>query len=269
MTVYLEYVFIENLIMDFIILKETLELVKLKTNNKRIFLASAISTIYVIIMLMLKLDVLNYALSKILLAMCITYIAILPKDIRVYLKGIALFFLVSIINLGTYICIANIFNMPKETKLERALVYIATYYLAKTFLVGLWRMYRTEINKRELNYVVELNISGKLYTYEGFLDTGNTVHSHGLPVIFAEILEEEILDKLINYESFEVKTVTLGNVCTKKAYILEGIKISNNKKSWIVDAGVVFENRKISKLNNYNMVLNYILYTESMGGIKL
>ena len=269
MTIYLEYLFIENLIMDFIILKETIELAKLNASNKRMFLASIFSSIYVIVMFVFKLNILNYWISKILLSMCMTYIAVLPKDIKIFLKSILLFFMVSTINVGTYVCVSNMFNIPSVTGLEKAFIYIATYYLAKTFLTGLWRMYRTEINKRDLNYTVELNISGKLYTYTGFLDTGNTVYSHGLPVIFAEVLDETVFEKLKNYESFDVKTVTLGNVCTKKAYILEGIRIGNKKKEWIVNAGVVFENRKISKLNNYNMVLNYILYTETMGGIKL
>ncbi len=269
MTIYLEYVFIENLIMDFIILKETIELAKFNASNKRMLLASISSSIYVIVMLVFKLDVLNYWISKILLAMCMVYIAVLPKDIKLYLKIIFLFFMVSVINLGTYMCISNIFNIPKDTGLEKATIYISTYYLAKTFLANLWKLYRTELTKRDLNYKVEVKISGKVYTYTGFLDTGNTVYSHGLPIIFAEVLDESIFEGIKKLEAFDVKTVTLGNVCTKRAYILEEIRISNRNESWNVKAGVVFENRKISKLNNYNMVLNYILYTESMGGIVL
>ena len=76
MTIYLEYVFIENLIMDYFILKETNEIAKLHVNNKRIILASLFSSIYVVLMLVFKLEVLNYAISKILLAMCTVYIGI-------------------------------------------------------------------------------------------------------------------------------------------------------------------------------------------------
>ncbi len=269
MTIYLECIFIENLIMDFIILKETVEIAKLKLNIKRLVLASIFSSIYVVAMIAFKLSFLNYITTKILSAMCMMYIAVIPREIEVYLKSIILFFMVSIINVGTYTCISSIFNLQSETGLEKVLVYISTYYFAKTFLVKLWKIYRTEINKKELNYTVELNISGKVYTYVGFLDTGNTVYSHGLPIIFAELLDEKMLEELNNYESFDVKTVTLGNVCSKKAYILDGVKISTKNKSWDVKVGVVFEERKISKLNNYNMILNYILYTESMGGIKI
>ncbi|MBR6688680.1 MAG: sigma-E processing peptidase SpoIIGA [Clostridia bacterium] len=269
MTIYLEYIFLENLIMDFVVLKETIEIAKVNLNNKRIMLASLISSTYVVVMFYFRLERLNYVVTKLLLAICIIYISVKPKTMKIYSKCFVLFFLVSIINVGTYIVISNIFNMSNELGLEKAFVYIFTYFVGKTFLGGLWRIYRTEINKNELNYTVKINIGGKIYTYTGFLDTGNTVYSHGVPVIFAELLDEKMLKGIENKPYFNVKTVTLGNVCTKKAYILEGIKISSKTKEWIVNAGVVFEDRQLSKQNNYNMILNYILYTESMGGIEI
>lgn len=269
MNIYLEYIFLENIIMDFIIIKETLEVTKLKINNKKIILAAIISSIYVAIMLFFKIKEMNFALSKICLALLTIYIATEIKNIKVYLKCVLVFFMVSTINAGAYVFVANIFNLSVSNTLERALVYIATYYLAKTFIFRLWEMYKVELNKRELNYVVELNIKGEIYTFAGFLDTGNTVCSHGLPVIFAEVIDEKIVDSLSNMQSYDVKTVTLGNVCTKKAYILEDIKISSKKQKWVVKAGVVFENRTLSKQNNYNMILNYTLYTDFMGGIKI
>lgn len=269
MTIYLEYIFIENLIMDFIILKETIELAKLKVNNKRIILASIFSSIYVVIMLLFKFNILNYALSKLCLVLCMIVIATKLKNIRMYIKVYFLFFMVSTLNVGVYIVIANIFNITNQSGLEKTLIYIVTYYFTKTFISKLWKLYKVEINKRELNYTVELKIGEKIYTYIGFLDTGNTVYSHGLPVIFAEITDEKLISKLTAYETFNVKTVTLGSTCSKKAYVFDKIKISNKTKTWLVKAAVVFENRRISRLNNYNMILNYILYTDSMGGIEI
>ncbi len=269
MDIYLEYIFLENVIMDFVIIKETLEIAKIRLRNKRIILASIISSLYVVIMLYFKVREMNFVISKIFLMLVTMYIATDVKSVKSYLKGIMLFFMVSAINLGIYICISNIFNISANRGLEKALVYIATYYLGNKSLFKLWQMYKVELNKRELNYTVELNIGGELYIFNGFLDTGNTVYSHGMPVIFAEVIDEKMLEGLGKLECFDVKTVTLGNVCTKKAYILEGIKISSKKQYWVVKAGVVFETRQLSKLNNYNMILNYILYTDSMGGIKI
>lgn len=269
MNIYLEYIFLENIIMDFIIIKETLEITKLKINSKKIILASIISSLYVVIMLFFKIKEMNFAFSKVCLTLLSIYIATDIKDVKVYLKCVSVFFMVSIINTGAYVCIANIFNLSVNNALERTLVYIVTYYLAKTFIFRLWKIYKVELNKRELNYAVQLNVAGKIYIFTGFLDTGNTVYSHGLPVIFAEVIDEKILESLSALESYDVKTVTLGNVCTKRAYILEDIKISSKKQSWVVKAGVVFENRQLSKQNNYNMILNYVLYTDSMGGIKI
>ena len=90
-----------------------------------------------------------------------------------------------------------------------------------------------------------------------------------MPVIFAEMLDEQMENELCAKESFDVKATTIGNMCKKKAYIFEDILILKKEGSWQVKAGVVFEKRKISKSDNYNMILNYILYTDSLGGIKL
>ncbi len=269
MEIYLEYIFLENLIMDFIIIKETLEIAKLRIENKRIALASTIASLYIVLMLFFKVREMNFAISKIFLMIIILYIATEIKDVKSYLKLILIFLMVSVINAGACVCVSNIFNLSLNNGLEKALVYIATYYLAKTFLFRLWKIYKLELTQKELNYTVQLNVAGKSYAFKGFLDTGNTVCSHGVPVIFAEVIDENMLNDLSSLECFDVKTVTLGNVCTKRAYILEGIKISKKTKQWVVKAGVVFENRQLSKLNNYNMILNYMLYTDSMGGIKI
>ncbi|MBR6613402.1 MAG: sigma-E processing peptidase SpoIIGA [Clostridia bacterium] len=269
MNIYLECIFLENVIMDFVIIRETLDILRLRVNNKRIILASILSSLYVTIMLLFKILEMDFVISKLLLVLVIMYISIEEYYVKIYLKSILIFFMVSFINVGIYAGISNIFNIPVSSAVVRALVYIATYYLSKIIISRLWQMYKMELNKNELNYTVELNIGDKTYFYSGFLDTGNTVCCCGMPVIFAEVIDEKMLQGLEKNKSFNVKTVTLGNVCTKTAYILEDIKISNKKQTWFVNAGVVFEKRQFSKTNNYNMILNYILYTDSMGGIKI
>ena len=269
MIIYLEYIFFENLIMNFIILKETIELAKIRFDAKRVIIAAGIASVYVVLMLILKIKGMNLAISKIMLALSITYIATLPKTIEKYIKYNLLFFLISIINVGTYTTILNIFNLKMGNGLKEILIYIATYYISRSFLVELWKIYKVNLNRKELIYDVEFKLDGKQYDYTGFLDTGNTVQANGLPIIFAEITDEKQIEKLANIEKIEIKAITLGNVCVKQAYILEDIKIKKDNKEWRVKAGVVFENRKISRWNHYNLILNYVLYTDVMGGIRL
>lgn len=269
MIIYLDYLFIENVIFDFIILKEVSKLAKIKSNNKRIFLATIVSSIYVVIMLLFKLKELNYFISKILLAFVTVYIAFKPEKPAFYIKLILLFFTVSIVNIGALIVLKSLLGISELSGISKIVIYVFVYLIGELIVGRLWKLYSSEVTKDNLNYTVILKVDGKNYEYEGFLDTGNTVYSHGMPVIFAEVFDERIETNLKDKEYFEVKTVTLGSISSKKAYVFDDIQIIGKNERWCVKAGVVFETSKIAKYNNYNMILNYILYTESMGGIKI
>jgi len=269
MTIYLDYLFIENVIFDFIILKEVANVSKVKCKNKNLLIAAIFSSLYVVLMLIFKLVALNYFIIKVLLACATVYIAFKPNRITSYIKLILMFFLVSIINVGILIVSKNLLGIEEITGIIKIAIYVFVYLIGRLILFKLWKMYSTNVTKESLNYTVILKVDDAEYIYDGFLDTGNTVYSHGMPVIFAEILDENIIAKLKDKEYFETKTVTLGSVTIKKAYVFDNILIVNGKESYRVKAGVVFENNKMSKFNNYNMILNYILYTESMGGIKI
>ena len=267
MTIYLDYLFIENVIANFIILKEVSKISKIKYKN--IIIATIISALYVVVMLTFKLRTLNYFVSKILLAFVTVYIAFRPNKVIQYIKLVLIFFLVSIVNIGILIVSKNLLGIDELTGITKIAIYVFVYLMGRIVLFKFWKMYSLDITKETLNYTVTLKIGNKEYQYEGFLDTGNTVYSHGMPVIFAEVLDNNMLKELETKEYFETKTVTLGSVTIKKAYVFDDILIANGKESYYVKAGVVFENNKMSKWNNYNMILNYILYTESVGGIKI
>ena len=55
MKIYLDYIFIENFIIDFIILYETSLMAKIKVKNKWLVIAAALSSLYVVIMIVFKL----------------------------------------------------------------------------------------------------------------------------------------------------------------------------------------------------------------------
>ena len=135
----------------------------------------------------------------------------------------------------------------------------------------MWKIYKGEIKNNDLIYDVKIELNEKVYKYKAFLDTGNSVFSYtnNLPVIFAEVLDDEILTELENKEYFHIRTVTLSNETSKKAYIFNKVEVTKNNKTWFVKTAVVFEKAKLSRDNSYNMLLNYILYTQDLGGIKI
>lgn len=271
MTIYLDYIFIENIVIDYILLIETSHIARKNISNKKTILAAIISSCYVVFMMYLKIQELNYVFCKILLVIVMIYIAFKPKEIIEYLKIIVLFFLISVINIGSLMLITNLFNMQESNYILKLIIYIASFSLSKFFENHMWEIYKREIKNDDLIYDVKLELNRKIYKYKAFLDTGNSVYSYSnnLPVIFAEILDDEILKELESKEYFNIRTVTLSNEANKKAYIFDNVEITKKERKWFVKTAVVFEKVKLSKNGRYNMLLNYILYTQDLGGIKI
>lgn len=271
MTIYLDYIFIENFIIDYILLKETSYIARKKVSNKRIILATIIASCYVVVMLYLKIQELNYIFCKMLLVIVMVYVTFNPKEISEYLKLIILFFLISTINVGSLIVVTNLLDMQNESFLLEIGIYILSFLISKFFASQMWQIYKREIKNNDLIYDVKIDLNGKKYKYKAFLDTGNNVYSHtnNVPVLFAEVLDDDMLKLIEKRDGFNIRTVTLSNQSNKKAYIFENTEITKNENIWIVKVAVVFENVKLSKDNSYNMLLNYILYTQDLGGIKI
>lgn len=271
MTIYLDYIFIENFLIDYILLKETSYIARKQVTQKSAIISALIASSYVIVMVYLKLEELNYLICKILLVIIMIYISFKPKKINEYIKLIALFILISVINVGTVTVITNLLNLKDVNGVLKVIVYIASLGISKFFMNHMWRIYNREIKNDDLIYEVKLRLGNRTYKYNAFLDTGNNVFSYtyNVPVIFAELTDEDMLEKLKEKESFDVTTVTLSNRQDKKAYIFDNVQITKKDKTWCVKAAIVFEKTKLSKDNSYNMLLNYVLYTENLGGIKI
>lgn len=271
MKVYLDYIFIENFLIDFILLKETSMLAKEKTKNRFLVLSSIISSAYVLLMVVLKVEILNYLISKILLAVVITYISFKPDIFKKYIRLLILFFAVSIINVGTVEVITNLLGINQIDGIQKVTIYISGFLISKLIIIDLWKIYKLNLKSKSLIYDVTLKMGKKKYKYKAFLDTGNNVYSYhnDLPIVFAEIKDENQIKILDNMQSFEINTITLSNKTQKRAYLFNNVEIFKEGKTWYVDMGIVFEQSKFSKNNQYDMILNYILFSEKLGGISL
>lgn len=271
MKIYLDYIFIENFLINYILIQETAYISRRKLSKNRGIIATLIASVYVVIMMLFNISELNYWFCKILLAFVVVYISFKPKRTDEYIKLILLFLLVSIINAGTLTVTLNVLNLKRTSYLNKCIVYISSLFLSKFFMKYMWQMYKSKIKEDDLIYEVSIVLHNKEYKYRAFLDTGNNVFSYtdNIPIIFAELIDKEMLNWLDNNKSFNIETITLSSKQNKKAYKFDNIKIRKKDKIWHVKAAIVFENIKLSNNNNYNMLLNYILYTQNMGGIKI
>ena len=133
MTIYIDIVLIENLIMNYIILFTTAVVLKIKVNHIRLILASLLGAGYSIIAYMGIIKVYSSIIFKIILSVLIIYIAFNPQNIKKMCKDLLLFYLVSFVFGGA--AFALIYIIKPQNILMKNGLFLGTYTL-KTVMLG-------------------------------------------------------------------------------------------------------------------------------------
>ena len=97
MTVYLDIVFLENLLMNYIIIYASGVVIKAEVKKLRLFIASSVGAIYTIVMYLDVIPIYSNFIMKIVLSIVIVYISFKPKTVKKLIKEIVIFYLVSFV----------------------------------------------------------------------------------------------------------------------------------------------------------------------------
>ena len=209
MTVYLDIVFLENIIINYIIIYTTGIISKAKIKQLKIFIGATIGAVYSIIYYILKLKIYSNIIVKIILSIVIIYISFNPKNIKELSKQTLLFYLISFVFGGASIAIIYMTNTHNITIQNGVLV---GNYTIKTILIGIvvahftiiiaYNIIKTKISKKDLICDICIDVEGKIIESKAMIDTGNLLKEPitNTPVIvmehtlFYDIIPEEILN---------------------------------------------------------------------------
>ena len=133
MTIYLDVVLIENLIMNYIILYATGIILKNKIKPLRVTLASLLGAIYSIVAYTDILKIYSSIILKITLSIIIVYIAYNPQNVKQLWKQILIFYMTSFVFGGAAFALIYIVR-PQDIFMKNGL-FLGTYPL-KTVLIG-------------------------------------------------------------------------------------------------------------------------------------
>ena len=211
MTIYLDVVIIENLIMNSIIIYATAIVTKTKIEHLRIFLASLIGAIYSVLSYISKLAIFSNLFIKILLSIVMVYIAFNPPKIKTLGKQLLLFYLTSILFGGVAFSLIYIIK-PQEILMKDGL-FLGTYPLKTVFLgaiiasiilITAFKVIKNKITAKDIYCNIEIYLEQKNIEIKAMLDTGNLLKEpiSGMPVIVVEhtklydIIPKEILNNL-------------------------------------------------------------------------
>lgn len=209
MTIYLDIVLIENLCMNYIILFAVGFIVKTKIKHFMLILSSVLGAIYAILSYIQIFSIYSNMLLKILVSVCMIYVAFFPKNIKAILKYLIVFYLVSFVFGGCAFALLY-FLKPQDVFMLNG-VYIGTYPVKVVLLGGIigfvvmylaFKIVKNNISKKSIIYEIEIKINNKTAKVRAMLDTGNRLKEPitGFPVTIVEkkclyqILPETILN---------------------------------------------------------------------------
>lgn len=210
MTIYIDIVLIENLIMNFIILLATGIVLKEKIKTVRLLLASLLGAIYSVVSYMSILEIYSNIILKIILSIVIVYVAFNPQTMKKMWKDILIFYLTSFVFGGAAFALIYIVK-PQDILMKNGL-FLGTYPL-KTIVLGAivafiiiitaFTIVRTKITKKDMFCKVEIQINGKKIETTAMLDTGNLLKEPitNTPVIVVEhtLLYDCISKEILNH----------------------------------------------------------------------
>lgn len=203
MTIYIDIILIENIIMNYIIILTTGIICKKKIKQFRYILASIIGSIYAVISYMLNIKICNSEILKLLLAICMVYISFDAKNLKTLMKQLLIFFLTSF-------CFGGIAYYLLYSEIIKERNYNSSSLIKSVILGGIigfiilnisFEIFKKKITQKDLIYNMEINYKNKSKKIKVLLDTGNLLKDPitNIPVVIVEkeklkgILPEKIL----------------------------------------------------------------------------
>lgn len=213
MTIYIDIVLIENIIMNSIILYATAIVLKIKTKPIRLIIASLIGAIYSILAYATTLKIYTNIILKFILSIIIIYISFNPQSAKKMWKELITFYMISFVFGGAAFALIYIVK-PQDILMKNGL-FLGTYPLktvllgaivAFTLIVTVFTIAKNKIGKKNMFCEIKIKLNGKEIETKAMIDTGNLLKEPitNTPVIVVEhtllyeCMPKEILNNLEN-----------------------------------------------------------------------
>ena len=280
MTIYIDIIFLENVVMNYIILLTVGIVLKKKINNIRLLIGSIVGAVYTIFSYIYTFEKYNNIVLKILLSVVIIYIAFYPQTIKKMWKYILVFYLISFSFGGAAFALIYIVK-PQDIIMKNGL-FLGVYPF-KMIVLGVMvvfgivvvyiKLIRKKLKKEDMICDIEINIEGKKIKTNAMIDTGNLLKEPitNTPVVVVEksllnnIISDEILnqvDKILGGDFSNISEKTIKKYISK----LKVIPYSSLGKQNGMLLGINVNNIKVTKDETENVFKNVIvgIYNKSL-----
>ena len=290
MTIYIDVVLIENLLMNYIILFATGVILKINIKHGRLLVASLVGAIYTIIAYISNLRIYSNFLLKLILSLVIIYIAFNPKNVKKLCKFTLIFYLTSFVFGGAAFALIYIVK-PQEILKNNGLVlnanslkviFISAVIAFAICIIG-FKIVKNKITAKDMYCTIKIKLNEKEIETKAMIDTGNFLKEPitNTPVIVVEhtllydCIPKEILNHLENIlggdfsqipenmkEEYmpRLKVIPFSSLGKQNGMLLgikaEEVAIKNEEESKIKDNVIIgIYNKSLTKRGEYRALL--------------
>ena len=207
MTIYVDVIFIENLLLNFIILCATAVIGKGKIHIFKFLLSSSFGSLYAILNYIINLNTFENFLLKLFISSFMILISFDNKKLKVFFKNLVMFYLTSF-TFGGVAFMLLFFISPENVIYENG-HFIGTYPIKITIIGGVLgfliiALVAKFIKDRIQNTLCDLEIAfkGKIIHIKTLIDLGNLlkepITNQDVIVVQKSSLEELIDKKILN-----------------------------------------------------------------------
>jgi stage II sporulation protein GA (sporulation sigma-E factor processing peptidase) len=262
MTIYIEYVILDNLVIDLLILNLTKTALKLQVKKINLFLSALLGVVVALISPLLS--VWLNILCKIILALAMVYVAFLPKKIKQFLIDLLVFLIITFLFGGACFGAFYLLNIEITNQLNFyysleiplgliLLIVVLCFYCCKNLFMHFYKKQRTE----KFMYDAQLTANGNSIKIKAFLDSGNVLtDSVNLqPVVLINYTLFAKLYPEIPIENLFLKKI--DKIPLKNPHYIDTFSISSKASKILVftaDNLQIFFN-KTTNINNINVGL--------------
>lgn len=294
MTIYIDIIIVENLIMNYIILYATGLISKSKKSYLRMFWASLIGAIYATLEYVLKVNIYSNIILKTILSIIIVYVAFYPQNAKKMCKQLVLFYVTTFTfgGIATYL----IYVLKPQNIIIKNGMYVGTYVLKVIFIGAIvgtiilaiaFKMAKNKLTKKNMICKVKIKLNGKEETVEAMVDTGNMLKEPitGTPVVVVErtslyeLLPKEILnntesilggdfekipEEIKNEYVPKLKLIPFASLGKQNGMLVgikpEKIEVINEQTEEEKNAIIGIYNKSLTKRGEYKALIGIDLY---------
>lgn len=209
MTVYIEYVFIDNFIIDFLIFKTAFGLSDIPVPVKRLLFSAFLGAAFSVLYPLITENAFILAAVKIIFGLLLTFTACKFNSFKQYINFTLLFFAVTFAFGGAVWGLCCLLGIDPATNLSVGISLLPVYLLYRAVLNLARRIFR----KRDASTFyadAEITFGVKSVRIKGLFDTGNALYDGLSPVII--VTKNAILSAIDEKTIRNAKRITVSTV---------------------------------------------------------